>query len=56
MVATAVLVLPIGFTVQRWEGALFVVLYVAYLTYLMLNVTGHQALTGFTQTMRAQCM
>ncbi|MGB7979707.1 MAG: calcium/sodium antiporter [Candidatus Nanopelagicales bacterium] len=54
MVATALVVLPIvftGFTVQRWEGALFVALYVAYATYLVLNATGHQALTGFTQTM-----
>jgi len=54
MVATALVVFPIvftGFTVQRWEGALFVALYVAYLTYLVLDATGHQALTGFTQTM-----
>lgn len=54
MVATAVVVAPIvftGFTVQRWEGALFVTLYVAYLVYLVLNATRHQALTGFTETM-----
>ncbi len=54
MVAVAFVVLPIvftGFTVQRWEGALFVALYVAYVTYLVLNVTGHEGLAGFTQTM-----
>ncbi len=54
MVAVAFVVLPIvftGFTVQRWEGALFVALYLAYVTYLVLNATGHQGLAGFTQTM-----
>ncbi len=54
MVATAVVVLPIvftGFTVQRWEGAVFIALYGAYTAYLVLNATGHQALSGFTQTM-----
>lgn len=54
MLAAALAVLPIvftGFAVQRWEGALFVALYVAYTAYLVLNVTEHQALNGFTQTM-----
>lgn len=54
MVATAVAVLPIiftGYTVQRWEGAVFIALYVAFTTYLVLNATGHQALAGFTQAM-----
>ena len=54
MVATAVVVAPIiitGFTVERWEGALFIALYLAYLAYLVLDATGHQALTGFTRTM-----
>jgi len=54
MVAAALAVLPIvftGFTVQRWEGSVFVALYVAYTAYLVLNATEHQALTGFTQTM-----
>ncbi len=54
MVATAVVVAPIiftGFTVERWEGALFIALYVAYLTFLVLDASGHQALTGFTRTM-----
>jgi cation:H+ antiporter len=54
MVVTAVAVLPIvftGYTVQRWEGALFVALYVAFTTYLVLNATGHQALAGFTRAM-----
>ncbi len=54
MVAAALAVLPIvftGFTVQRWEGALFVALYLAYTAYLVLNATAHDALTGFSQTM-----
>ena len=54
MVAAALVVFPIaftGFTVQRWEGALFVALYAGYVTYLVLNATGHQGLSGFTQTM-----
>lgn len=54
MVAAALAVLPIvftGFAVQRWEGSVFVALYVAYTAYLVLNATEHQALTGFTQTM-----
>lgn len=54
MVATAAVVAPIiftGFTVERWEGALFLALYLAYLTFLVLDATGHQALVGFTRTM-----
>ena len=51
MLAAAVALSPViftGFTVQRWEGALFVTLYAAYTTFLVLDATGHQALTGFT--------
>ena len=32
-------------------AALFFTLYVAYTTYLVLDATAHQALTGFTRTM-----
>ncbi|MGB5953374.1 MAG: calcium/sodium antiporter [Ornithinimicrobium sp.] len=51
MLAAAVALAPViftGFTVQRWEGALFLALYAAYTTFLVLDATGHQALTGFT--------
>jgi len=54
MVFTAFALLPIiftGYAVQRWEGAMFVALYVAFTTYLVLNATGHQSLTGYTQVM-----
>jgi len=54
MVVTAIAVLPIiftGYAVQRWEGAVFFGLYIAFTTYLVLNATEHQALTGFTQVM-----
>lgn len=51
MLAAAVALAPViftGFTIQRWEGALFLTLYAAYTTFLVLDATGHQALTGFT--------
>lgn len=51
MLAAAIALAPViftGFTVQRWEGALFLALYAAYTTFLVLDATGHQALTGFT--------
>ncbi|MGB7982959.1 MAG: calcium/sodium antiporter [Candidatus Nanopelagicales bacterium] len=51
MLAAAVALAPViftGFTVQRWEGALFLTLYLSYVTYLVLDATGHQSLTGFT--------
>jgi len=54
LLAAAVVVAPIaftGFTVQRWEGALLVGLYLAYVTYVVLDATGHQAQSGFTWTM-----
>jgi cation:H+ antiporter len=54
MLAAAVALLPIaftGFVVARWEGALFVVLYVAYTLYLVLDSTGHDASEGFTTIM-----
>lgn len=54
LLAAAVVVVPIaftGFTVQRWEGALLVGLYLAYIAYVVLDATGHQAQSGFTWTM-----
>lgn len=54
MLAAAVALLPIAFTgfiVARWEGALFVLLYVAYTLYLVLDSTGHDAAEGFTTIM-----
>jgi cation:H+ antiporter len=54
MLAAAVVLLPIaftGFAVARWEGTLFVVLYLAYLLYVVLASTQHDALAGFTTAM-----
>jgi cation:H+ antiporter len=54
MVAAAVVLLPIAFTgtaIARWEGALFLLLYAAYTTYLLLDAAGHDALDGFTTVM-----
>ena len=56
MLAAAVALLPIaftGFAIKRWEGALFLGLYVAYLTHLVLDSTGHDAAAGFTNLMLA---
>ncbi|MBX9471386.1 calcium/sodium antiporter [Microcella sp.] len=54
MLAAAIALLPIAFTgfiIARWEGALFVALYVAYTVYLILASTQHDALEGFTDVM-----
>lgn len=54
MLATAIALLPIaftGFVIARWEGALFVLLYVSYTAYLVLASTAHSALEGFTDVM-----
>ena len=54
MLATSVALVPIaftGFTIARWEGVLFVSLYSAYLTYVVLDSTGHDAATGFNALM-----
>ena len=54
MLAAAVALLPIAFTgsiVARWEGALFVSLYLAYTLYLVLDSTEHDATDGFTTIM-----
>lgn len=54
MLAAAIALLPIaftGFVVARWEGALFVGLYIAYTLYLVLASTEHDAARGFTTIM-----
>lgn len=50
MIAVALACLPIFFTgnlIARWEGALFLGLYVAYLAYLVLAAQKHDALTAY---------
>ncbi|WP_298890969.1 calcium/sodium antiporter [uncultured Serinicoccus sp.] len=50
MVACTVALAPVvftGFTVARWEGGLFVLLYAAYTAFVVLNATRHEALQGF---------
>jgi len=54
MVAITVACLPIFFTggrIARWEGALFLGYYAAYLTVLILGATGHPALASFTSAL-----
>ncbi|MHA7142412.1 calcium/sodium antiporter [Arthrobacter sp. Sr33] len=54
MLAASVALLPIaftGFAVARWEGILFVGLYLAYTGYVVLAATAHDALGGFTAAM-----
>lgn len=54
MVAVAFAMLPIaftGFVVSRWESALFVAYYAAYVTYLLLDSAGHDALPRYSTVM-----
>jgi cation:H+ antiporter len=54
MLAAAVALVPLAFTgfiVARWEGALFVLLYIAYTLYLILASTEHDAAVGFSAIM-----
>jgi cation:H+ antiporter len=54
MTAVAVACLPIlftGYRIARWEGAVFVGYYAAYMAYLILDATGHDALRGFSTVM-----
>lgn len=56
MVAVAVACLPIFFTghrISRWEGGLFLAFYVAYVTYLILATTQHEALSSVSLAMGA---
>lgn len=50
MLAASIALAPVvftGFTVARWEAGLFVLLYVSYTVFLILNATRHEALRGF---------
>lgn len=54
MIAVALACLPIfatGHRIDRWEGALFLAYYVAYVLYLILAATQHAALPTFSGTM-----
>jgi cation:H+ antiporter len=54
MIAVAFACLPIfgtGHRIARWEGAVFLAYYVAYVTYLILAATQHDALHRFGSTM-----
>lgn len=54
MIAVAIAALPIlftGYTIARWEGAVFLAYYVAYTTYLVLDATAHAALPAFGAAM-----
>ncbi|WP_313678997.1 calcium/sodium antiporter [Corynebacterium stationis] len=54
MLAASIALLPVaftGFVIARWEGALFVGLYLAYTGYLILAASEHDALEGFTAVM-----
>ena len=54
MVAVALALLPIAFTglrIARWEAGLFVLLYAAYVTYLLLDSAGHAALPRYSTVM-----
>ncbi|MEA3300087.1 MAG: calcium/sodium antiporter [Pseudomonadota bacterium] len=54
MVAVAFACLPIfatGHRIARWEGALFIGYYAAYVSYLILASTGHAALSAFSGVM-----
>ncbi|GGK71477.1 calcium/sodium antiporter [Ornithinimicrobium pekingense] len=54
MLAASVALLPVvltDFCVARWEGALFIALYAAYVGYVVLDAINHDALEGFTLVM-----
>ncbi len=54
MTAVAAACLPIFFTghrIARWEGVVFILYYVAYVTYLIMDVTAHDALPVFSSAM-----
>lgn len=55
MIAVAVVCLPVfytGFTIARWEGAVFLGYYGAYTVYLFLSSTNHMAFGTFDQAMK----
>ena len=56
MIAVAVVLVPVvftGFTISRWEAAVFVAYFVAYVAYLLLAAADHDALPTFSSVMLA---
>lgn len=54
MIAVVMALIPVaftGFTVARWEGAMFVAYYAAYVAYVLLDATGHDAVEPFSGVM-----
>jgi len=54
MIVVAVACLPVFFVdyvIERWEGFVFLIYYAAYLTYLCLDATGHDAAGVFSSVM-----
>lgn len=54
MVAVSFLLLPVvytGYVIARWEGLLFLGLYLAYTLYLLLNATEHSLLPAYSAVM-----
>ena len=54
MLAVALACLPVfasGHEIARWEGAVFLLYYAAYVAYLILAATQHDALAGFSRVM-----
>ncbi len=54
MIAAAIACLPVfarGHLIPRWQGALFIACYAAYVAYLVLNATGHAMLPAFSGAM-----
>ena len=54
MIAVAVACLPVFFTghlIARWEGGLFLAYYVAYVTWIVLEASQHDALAPFSTVM-----
>jgi cation:H+ antiporter len=50
MIAVSVACLPIlftGYRIDRWEGGLFLLVYAAYIAYLLLEASTHDAIGGF---------
>lgn len=54
MIAVSLVLIPVAFTglaVARWEGAMFTAYYAAYVAYVLLDATGHDAVEPFSGVM-----
>ena len=54
MIAVPLACLPIFYTgniVARWEGALFLAYYMAYVVYIIIDTAGHDTLPLYSSTM-----